>query len=109
MLKLVDLKKSNRVGKKYMVEFLVDNDKIKTIHFGQSGARDNTLINDKNSKFYLPKLIDRNVVKASYLRRHREREDWSNPLTAGALSRWLLWDKKTLSASLKAFKKRFKL
>ena len=70
--------------------------------------RDFTLINDKNSKFYLPKVLDRNVVKDAYLRRHRARENWDNPLTAGALSRWLLWDKKTLSGSLKAFKKKFK-
>ena len=71
--------------------------------------RDYTLINDKNSKWYLPKVLDRNVTKDSYLRRHRAREDWTNPLTAGALSRWILWDLKTLNGSIKKFKKKFKL
>tara|TARA_R110001606_G_scaffold374625_1_gene532530 strand:- start:8485 stop:8748 length:264 start_codon:yes stop_codon:yes gene_type:complete len=85
------------------------DDKEKKISFGASNYRDNTLINDKNSKFYLKKLVDRNVVKASYIRRHREKENWNNPLTAGALSRFILWNKKTLNSSIRDFKKRFKV
>ena len=45
-------------------------------HFGSKGMRDFTLINDKSSKWYLPKVLDRNVVKDSYLRRHEKNEDW---------------------------------
>lgn len=108
-LKLVKIKKSDKDGKKYMAVFLIDNERTKTVHFGSDGMRDFTLINNKDSKFYLPKSLDREVVKASYIRRHRAREDWNNPLTAGALSRWILWDKRSLLGSIKAFKKRFKL
>lgn len=108
-LKLKKIKKSDKPDKKYMAIFLIDNERTKTVHFGSSGMRDYTLINDKDSKFYLPKSLDREVVKASYIRRHRAREDWNNPLTAGALSRWILWDKRSLLGSIKAFKKRFKL
>jgi hypothetical protein len=36
-------------------------------------------------------------------------EHWSKPDTPGALSRWILWNKKTLKASLKDFKRKFKL
>ena len=109
MIKSLLIKKSDKPDKKYMAIFLVNNEKVKTIHFGSKNMRDFTLINDKSSKWYLPKVLDRNVVKDSYLRRHIKNEDWTNPMTAGALSRWILWDKKTLASSLKAFKKRFKL
>ena len=108
-LKLQKIKKSDKDGKKYMAIFLIDSDKIKTVHFGSAGMRDFTLINNKDSKFYLPKSLDREVVKASYLRRHRANENWNNPITAGALSRWILWDKRSLQSSIKAFVKRFKL
>ena len=109
MIKSLLIKKSDKPDKKYMAIFLVNNEKVKTIHFGSKNMRDFTLINDKSSKWYLPKVLDRNVVKDSYLRRHEKNEDWTNPMTAGALSRWILWDKKTLASSIKAFKKRFKL
>ena len=108
-LKLLKINKSDKSDKKYMAIFLVNKEKTKTIHFGSAGMRDFTKINDKNSKWYLPKALDRNVVKDSYLRRHEKNEDWNNPLTAGSLSRWILWDKKTLDSSIKAFVKKFKL
>tara|TARA_R110000737_G_scaffold315733_1_gene325839 strand:- start:98 stop:427 length:330 start_codon:yes stop_codon:yes gene_type:complete len=109
MIKLLRIEKSKKELKKYDAIFLLDNGKEQIISFGSAGMRDYTLINDKNSKWYLPKILDRNVVKASYIRRHKTRENWNNPLSAGALSRWLLWNNKTFSGSLKAFKKRFKV
>ena len=107
-MKLLRIVKSSNSAKKWDAVFMIDG-KEKKVSFGQSGARDYLLINDKNSKFYLPKILDRNVVKASYKRRHEKKEDWTNPLTPGALSRWLLWDRKTLPSAIKAFKKRFKV
>ena len=48
--------------------------------------------------------------RANYLSRHRSRESWSNPRTAGSLSRYILWgDSTSLQANLKAFKRRFSL
>ena len=72
------------------------NKKKKTIHFGAKGMSDFTIHKDKKRK-------DR------YLKRHRPNEDWNNPATAGALSRWILWNKPTFDASLKDFKQKFKL
>ena len=109
MVKLIKIVKSQKPAKKYDAHFKLDNGKEKIVSFGSSGMRDYTLINDKNSEFYLPKLIDRNVTKASYLRRHRARENWENPLTAGALSRWILGGRKSLKASIAKFKRKFKL
>ena len=109
MVKLIKIVKSKNDNKKYDAFFLLDTGKEKIVSFGQAGARDNVLINDKLSKFYLPKVLDRNVTKASYLRRHKARENWNDPMTAGALSRWILWNRKTLDASIKIFKNTFKL
>ena len=108
MKKLLRITKSSNQSKKWDAIFMVDG-KEKKVSFGANGYRDYTLINNKNSKFYLPKILDRNVVKDSYIRRHEKNENWNNPLTAGALSRYILWNKKTLSTSIRDFKKRFKL
>ena len=70
--------------------------KKKTIHFGAKGMSDFTIHKD-------PKRKER------YLKRHKVNENWNKPDTAGALSRWILWNKPTLSASIKDFKTRFKL
>tara|TARA_R110002167_G_scaffold276340_1_gene482320 strand:+ start:2842 stop:3171 length:330 start_codon:yes stop_codon:yes gene_type:complete len=108
VIKLIRIVKSSNSAKKWTAIFMVD-DKEKKVDFGASGYRDYTLINNKDSKFYLPKLVDRNVVKASYIRRHEKNENWNNPLTAGALSRFILWNKKSLNASIRDFKRRFKV
>ena len=68
----------------------------KTIHFGSAGMSDYTINKD-------PKRKER------YLKRHMKRENWNNPQSAGALSRWILWNKPSLNDSIKDFKKRFKL
>ena len=47
--------------------------------------------------------------KKRYIDRHKARENWSDPMTAGALSRYILWNKPTLRASIADYKKRFNL
>ena len=48
--------------------------------------------------------------RANYLSRHRSREDWNNPKTAGALSRWILWgDSTSLQRNVASFRRRFSL
>ena len=48
--------------------------------------------------------------KKRYIERHSGmNEDWNDPLTAGALSRWILWNKPSFEDSIKDFKKRFNL
>ena len=77
-------------------------DNGRTIHFGASGYMDYT-------KYYKqdPKLAKQK--KDSYLARHRVNEDWNDVMSAGALSRWILWNKTTIEASVKDFKNRFNL
>lgn len=93
-MKRVEIKPSKIKGKKLTAVFYEDNKKIKTTHFGAEGMSDYTIHKDDKRK-------DR------YLSRHRARENWNSPMTAGALSRWILWNKKTRSGSIKDFKNRF--
>tara|TARA_R110000803_G_scaffold125051_1_gene192784 strand:- start:390 stop:722 length:333 start_codon:yes stop_codon:yes gene_type:complete len=109
MVKLLKVLESKKNGKKFDAYFMLDNGKEKVVSFGSKNYRDYTLINNKSSKFYLPKKVDRNIVKEAYIRRHKERENWNNPLTAGALSRWILWELPTLGGSIAKFKNKFKL
>jgi hypothetical protein len=85
------LAKSDKPTKKYMV--LVGN---KVIHFGAYGASDYTLHKD----------ADRMKL---YLNRHKKNENWnkSGIKTAGFWSRYLLWNKPSLTASIRDIEKRF--
>jgi hypothetical protein len=69
----------------------------KTIHFGAKGYDDYTLKKDKQQK-------------EKYLARHKTRENWNNPLTAGSLSKHILWgDSTSVKTNISDFKKKFKL
>lgn len=92
----VIIKKSTKPEKKLMAIFTMDNGRTRTTHFGASGMDDYTKTRDKEQK-------------QRYLKRHRRNENWNNPLSAGALSRWILWNKETRGASVTAYKKRFNL
>lgn len=67
----------------------------KKVSFGARGYLDYTQHHDKERR-------------ERYLTRHRANEDWNNPKTAGALSRWLLWgDSTSLATNVAAFNRRF--
>ena len=68
----------------------------KTVHFGAEGMSDFTKHKDPERK-------------ERYINRHKKNENWKDPTTAGALSRWILWNKPSLSASIADYKKKFKL
>jgi len=106
----VDIVPSTRKDKKFMGIFKnKENKNIKKVHFGASGYRDNTLINNKNSEFYIKDADKRNEVKTLYINRHKKRENWEVPDNSGSLSRWILWNKPTLNESIEDYKKKFKL
>ena len=107
-MKLIEIKPSTRKGKKLMAVFDV-NGKTITTHFGADGFRDFTLINDKNSKYYLSKVKDRLAVKSAYIRRHAKRENFNAPMTAGALSKWILWTDSKISTAIRNYKRKFNL
>ena len=47
--------------------------------------------------------------KASYIKRHKKREDWGNMKTPGFWAKNLLWNKPTLGASIRDVEKRKKV
>ena len=91
----VVVKPSTKSDKKLMAIFTLQDGKTKTVHFGQRGADDFTKTKNK-------------AQKERYLNRHRARENWNDPFSKGALSRWILWHLPTQTASIKDFKRRFK-
>ena len=106
-MKLIEIKPSTRSGKKLMAVFEKDDGKTITTHFGSANMRDFTLINDKNSKFYIPNSGAREKVKQAYLRRHAKRENWAAYMTAGSLAKHILWEKRTVPTAIRAFRKKF--
>ena len=108
-MKLLKIMKSPIGGKKWRAVFKKDDGKEKTTDFGASGMRDFTLINNKTSTFYLPKVLDRNVVRDNYRRRHKKDLLTKDPTRAGFLSYFVLWNKKTIQSSIADYKKKFNL
>lgn len=75
--------------------------KNKTVYFGGKGYGDYTIYNKTKGKVYA------DMKKKNYLARHRKNENWENPITAGSLSRYILWNKRTLKASIEDYIRRF--
>ena len=95
-LRLKTIRKSRKAEKKYDAVF-ERNGREKTISFGAAGMSDYT--KHKNA-----------TRKARYIKRHSSRasgESWGKPDTAGALSRWILWNKPSFRASVADYKKKF--
>lgn len=102
-MKLISIKPSDRKEKKYSATFCMcdgesrccDKEK-KIVHFGAKGS--STYIDHNDEK-----------KKDAYIARHKVNENWNDPTTAGSLARYILWNKKTISASIADFKRKFNL
>lgn len=96
-LKLKSIRPSHKKDKKWDATFVYADGHTKTVPFGAKGMSDYTKHKNKTRK-------------QRYLNRHSGMgEHWNKPDTAGALSRWVLWNKPTFRASVSDFKKRFHL
>lgn len=100
---LLSVKKSIKPEKKYTAVFCKCEKKNackgsnhKVVHFGLKGSE--TFLDHKDEK-----------KKDAYIARHRKNENWNDPTTPGALSKYLLWNLPTLAQSIAYFKKKFKL
>jgi len=100
-MKLLFIKPSTNEDKKLMAKF-ENNGRTKTIHFGAKGYMDYT-------KYYAKDPAEAKIKRDAYDARHKVNEDWSNPQTAGTLSKYILWNKSSIEASKRDFKKRFNL
>jgi len=93
----VEIKKSNNPKKKMMAIFYDKNKKkIKTTHFGAAGYDDYTITNDVKQKDL-------------YRKRHKKDLKTNDYMRAGYLAYFVLWNKKSLQASINDYIKMFKL
>ena len=93
---LVSIKRSNAPGKKYTATFKINHGNritFKKTHFGAKGMSDFTKHKD----------IER---RQRYIKRHKKDLNTNDPTRAGYLSMFVLWNKKTLAASVADYKKR---
>ena len=89
--------KSHLANKKLDAIFTYDDGKTKTIPFGAANFSDYTIHHDKNRR-------------TRYITRHSKNEEFNDPMTAGSLSRWILWgDSINLETNIRSFKKKFNL
>jgi len=96
MVKLQSFGPSTNAGKKYMVVLLKPDGRKKTIHFGAKGMDDFTKTGDVEQK-------------SRYIQRHKDRENWNDPLTAGFWAKHILWNKTSVQSSLADTKRQFNL
>jgi len=75
-------------------------------NFGAKGMRDYTLINDKNSEFYIKDKAEREKVKAAYLSRHRNDKNLGSIHAPAELSMVILWSAPTLAGGIKNYEKK---
>lgn len=95
----VEIINSSSKNKKLKAVFYKDNKKIKTVQFGSKGMMDFTLHNTDV----------RDKKKELYIKRHQKNENWNDYMTAGSLSKFVLWNLPTRKASIKDYIKRFNL
>lgn len=96
-VRMKTLRRSRNPAKKFDAVFEYPDGHTKTTSFGARGMSDFTKHKDVTRR-------------ASYLKRHAGMgEDWNDPTTAGALAKWILWNKPSFKASVADYKRRFKV
>jgi hypothetical protein len=99
-IKLISMIKLKKGKKKYEAKFEITqpNGKIskKTIKFGAQGMSDYTIHKDKERR-------------ERYINRHKKDLRTNNPIRAGFLSMYILWNKPTFKSSLTDYKKRLNI
>lgn len=97
--KLLAIKPSTNKMKKYDAFFEYPDGSTKKVSFGARGYSDYLKHKSKTRR-------------NRYITRHRANENWNQPDSPGALSRWILWpdgDAPTLDSAIQSFRQRFSL
>ena len=87
----VILKPSSNPKKKY--DAYVEGKKVS---FGATGYSDFTQHKDEDRK-------------KNYISRHKPNQNWNDLTTAGAWSRWMLWERKTIPEAIKNMEPKFNI
>jgi hypothetical protein len=99
-MKEVNISAANDGIHKKKAEFSIDGKHVKTTYFGAKGMNDFISYSKISA-------AEGAKHKSAYLARHRKNENWNDERSAGALSRYILWNLPTLSKSIADYKKRF--
>lgn len=94
--RLLKVETSDAPTKKYKATFIDENGREKSTQFGAKGMDDFTLTHDEEAK-------------ERYKIRHKKDLETGDPTRAGYLAMYLLWNKKTLAASIRDYKQRFNM
>jgi len=87
---------SSSKGKRLKAVLRSADGKTKTINFGSASGQ--SFVDHKDSK-----------KKEAWIARHKVREDWSVPDTAGSLAKHILWETPSLANNKKLFARKFSL
>ena len=102
-LKLLRVVPTPGLSKKYAAVFQLPNGRQRTVRFGTADSR-------KQLREQSTQARKTARDRATYIARHRVNENHGDPLTPGALSRWLLWgESRSLARNTAAFRRRFRL
>ena len=97
MPKLQSLERTPSGPKAFKAVFVQDSGRTKTVRFG---TESNYVLNPKKTTEH----------RTNYLKRHKANENWSDPTSPGALSRYILWgESRSWRSNLSSFKRRFNL
>ena len=97
MYKLIDIKKSNRAGKKWVAIFEdTESGRQKHTHFGATGYQDYTQHKDPERA-------------AAYRKRHQKDLETKDPTRAGYLAYEILWSSPNMSRNISEYKKKYNL
>lgn len=91
-----ELEKADDNQHKWTAIFTDEEGRAKRVSFGHKSYEDYTQHRNR-------------LRRSMYLMRHRKNENWNDPQTAGALSRWILWETPNLEINVRRFKQRFNL
>ena len=101
-IKLLSIKPATDGKAKYVATFEKDG-RTNTTKFGAKGYKDYTIYYKTQGKAEADKR------RTAYIARHSKSENFTDPTTAGALSRYILWEKPSITSAISAFRKRFNI
>ena len=93
---MISITRTPNSSKEFKAVFELNNKRKRTVRFGTSS---NFALNHQKSE----------DDRKNYIRRHTVNENFDDPLSAGSLSRYILWEGRDWRANVRAFKRRFNL
>lgn len=95
-MKLISVTRTPNHSKAFKAVFMIDGN-TRIVRFGTNSN-------------YILNPFKTTADRAAYIARHQVNEDWTDPTTPGALSRYILWgDSRNLAKNVYAFKRKFNL